>query len=787
MNIIADLHIHGKYSRGCSIDLNIASLEKYAKIKGLNLLGTGDFTHPKWLKEIENGLTEENGILTTEKGFPFLLQTEISLIYTQDNKGRRVHNIVLAPSLEVVKQINEELSKKGRLDYDGRPIFNIPCPEFVEMLRQISEDTEVIPAHCLLGEEQIHIDYSFKRIEDVKEGELVYTHNNRWKKVTKKFVRSYSGKIYKIRPWYFTEGLKTTSEHPFFVTRGYKCSWIKGLCKSSCSKIQTCKDLRFEDYTSEWIPASSLKPGDFIIYPRFGNSDNNKKKIDKYSITPHLCRLIGYYLAEGHLIRDEGVSLSFGKEEDTYIEDVKSIIKEIFNKHEFKIDRRKGNDIIVYSKELNNFFGNFYNSKIKKAHTKVLPNFMLELPLDLQAEVLRGWYRGDSGYTVSRELMNQMKVICLRLGIIPSIRIDTVEKYEKRGKHFINNRKITARHDLYSLARLSFFEDKFNLLNEKEFKKFKTKMWRKHGWIDKNYVYIPIRKIEVEEYSGKVYNLEVEEDNSYTSEFCCVHNCWTPWFSIFGSNSGFNSVEEAFQDQAKHIHALETGLSSDPLMNWRLSKLDKYNLVSFSDSHSYWPWRIGREATIFDIKELIYKNVLKAIRTGEGLTGTVDVDPNFGKYHLTGHRACGICLEPKESIKLNNICPKCKSKLTVGVLQRVEELADRPNGFKPKNAKEFKILIPLSEVLAQVMKKGVATQAVWKEYNTLVNNFGSEFEVLLNVPTEDLKKFTNETITGAIIKNRENNIKIEPGYDGVYGKLKFNENKKIKQKSLSDF
>ena len=411
MNLIADLHVHGRYSRGCSTALDTAHLEKYARIKGVNLLGTGDFTHPEWIKEIENNLTEDDkGILRTKTGFPFLLQTELSLIYTQDSRGRRVHNVVLAPNLDVVKQITEELKKRGRVDYDGRPIFKIPCPEFVEMLRQISKDIEVIPAHI-----------------------------------------------------------------------------------------------------------------------------------------------------------------------------------------------------------------------------------------------------------------------------------------------------------------------------------------------------------------------------------------WTPWFSLFGSNSGFDTVRDAFQDQTKYINALETGLSSDPIMNWRLSQLDNYNLVSFSDLHSYWPWRIGREATTFDIKELTYQNVLKSIRTGEGLTGTIEVDPNFGKYHLTGHRKCDICLEPKEALKTNNICPKCQKKLTVGVLQRIEELADRPEGFRPANAKDFKVLIPLSEVISRVLEKGVATKTTWNEYNNLVNAFDSEFKILLDTPFENLKKVTTENIAKAIMKNRENKINVKPGYDGVYGEPNFNGEQKKKQKNLGEF
>jgi uncharacterized protein (TIGR00375 family) len=265
-------------------------------------------------------------------------------------------------------------------------------------------------------------------------------------------------------------------------------------------------------------------------------------------------------------------------------------------------------------------------------------------------------------------------------------------------------------------------------------------------------------------------------------------HAWTPWFSLFGSNSGFDSLKDCFLDKVNHVHAIETGLSSDPPMNWRLSQLDNLSILSFSDSHSFWPWRLGREATIFDL-DLSYKNLIKAIRTGEGLDSTVEVDPNFGKYHLTGHRACNIKLTPKESLKLNDICPKCGRPLTVGVLQRVEALADRPDGFKPKNAKPFHSIIPLSEILAALLDKAVATKVVWQEYNKLIDNFKSEFNVLLLTPKGDLEKVVGEKIADAIIKNRNHEIDILPGYDGVYGEPVFNGKVELKkkQKSLSDF
>ncbi|MBW2963934.1 endonuclease Q family protein [Candidatus Woesearchaeota archaeon] len=403
MALIADLHIHSKHSRGCSKDLDIANLEKYARMKGVGLLGTGDFTHPEWMKEIKAKLKEDGtGVLRTASGFPFVMQTEISLVYSQGGRGRRVHNVVLAPSIDVALQITDELKKRGRVDYDGRPIFKISCIEFVEMLHRISPKTEVIPAHI-----------------------------------------------------------------------------------------------------------------------------------------------------------------------------------------------------------------------------------------------------------------------------------------------------------------------------------------------------------------------------------------WTPWFSLFGSNSGFNSIKEAFGDQLKHVHAIETGLSSDPPMNWRLSQLDKMQIVSFSDLHSYWPWRIGRESTLLDFggKPLSYDLVLNALRTGEGLAGTVEVDPAYGKYHEDGHRNCNVCMTPKESLKLGNKCPKCGREMTIGVHHRVEELADRPEGYKRPDAKKFYSLIPLSELIANVFGRGIATKRIWEEYSK-ITKLGSEMDVLLNKTAEELRSATTEKMAAAILLNREGKIQIKPGYDGVYGVPLFSESQR---------
>ncbi|MDO8642653.1 MAG: endonuclease Q family protein [Candidatus Woesearchaeota archaeon] len=397
-NSIIDLHIHSKHSRACSTDLDLKNLEKYARIKGVDLLGTGDFTHPKWIEEIKTSLSENTtgngGVLESKTGFKFILSTEISLIYTHANKGRKVHNVVLAPSIEVAEQITEQLKKHGRVDYDGRPIFGMSCIQFVEELREISKDIEIIPAHA-----------------------------------------------------------------------------------------------------------------------------------------------------------------------------------------------------------------------------------------------------------------------------------------------------------------------------------------------------------------------------------------WTPWFSLFGSNSGFDSIKECFGEYTKHIHAIETGLSSNPPMNWRLSQLDNFQIVSFSDAHSFWPWRLGREATLIDgMPETIsYEKILKAIRTGDGLAGTIEVDPNYGKYHFDGHRACNVCMKPAETRKNKGICPKCKRQMTIGVQYRVEELADRPEGFIRKNAPPFHSLMPLSEILAAVIGKGLATKTVFAEFYKLQKAFSTEYNIIFNASREELEKHTHQKIVDAIIKNREGAVSVTPGYDGVYG------------------
>ena len=243
---------------------------------------------------------------------------------------------------------------------------------------------------------------------------------------------------------------------------------------------------------------------------------------------------------------------------------------------------------------------------------------------------------------------------------------------------------------------------------------------------------------------------------------------WTPHFSVLGAKSGFDSVEECFEELAPYIHALETGLSSDPAMNWRISKLDRYQLVSNSDAHS--PSKLGREANLLDI-DCSYEGLYRAIQTGEGLEGTVEFFPEEGKYHFDGHRKCGVSLSPVEAERLGGICPVCGKKLTMGVDHRVEQLADRAEGFVKKDGKKYESLVPLPEVISACMGYSTASKKVQGCFEQMLQTLGTEFDILRNVPAEDIKTCAGERLAEGIENVRTGKVKRIPGYDGEYGKI----------------
>ncbi len=250
--------------------------------------------------------------------------------------------------------------------------------------------------------------------------------------------------------------------------------------------------------------------------------------------------------------------------------------------------------------------------------------------------------------------------------------------------------------------------------------------------------------------------------------FIVPAHIWTPWFSLFGSNSGFDSIEECYGKYSEEIFAAETGLSSDPPMNWRLSSLDRITLVSNSDAHS--PKKLGREANVFDAPLSFYeiKDILKT-KDRKRFLYTIEFFPEEGKYHYDGHRKCVVRLSPKEAILNNNICPVCGKGLTLGVLHRVEELADREEGFIPPNAIPYKHAVPLEEIISEVTGYGKESMMVKKIYEHLTNVFEGEFNVLLEVPIKDIERESDERVAKGVEKMRKGKVHVEPGYDGVFG------------------
>jgi len=287
----------------------------------------------------------------------------------------------------------------------------------------------------------------------------------------------------------------------------------------------------------------------------------------------------------------------------------------------------------------------------------------------------------------------------------------------------------------------------------------------------------PILGLDAKELAKIVLNI---------SDKCLIipAHIWTPWFSLLGSKSGFDSIEECFEEYSKYIYAIETGLSSDPLMNWRLSALDNITLLSNSDAHS--PAKLGREANVFEGEKINYTLIREAIINGHviqqdndlKLIKTLEFFPEEGKYYFDGHRKCKICFSPEESKKHKNICPKCNKPLTIGVMNRVCELADRPKNSKRKNFIPFKSLVPLKEIIADTLKMGVKTKKVDFYYKNLIKNLGSEFEVLLNAKYQNIINASSREIARGITRARKGQVDIKPGYDGEFGKISISKKQK---------
>lgn len=250
---------------------------------------------------------------------------------------------------------------------------------------------------------------------------------------------------------------------------------------------------------------------------------------------------------------------------------------------------------------------------------------------------------------------------------------------------------------------------------------------------------------------------------------CIPAHIWTPWFSLFGSKSGFDSIQECFEDLSSHIWAVETGLSSDPAMNWQLSDLNTRTILSHSDAHSC--EKLGREAAVFDLLEVSFKALAESLRSKSNLLYTIEFFPEEGKYHADGHRACGVMLTPAESKKNHNQCPKCHLPLVIGVMNRVEELADQAATVGQQLHPPFKSIIPLPEIVGEALGVAPSAKRARAAYGDLIKAGGNEFNILLYVPVADLQSMTTPEIAEGIKRVREGKVVVNPGYDGVYGTI----------------
>jgi uncharacterized protein (TIGR00375 family) len=253
---------------------------------------------------------------------------------------------------------------------------------------------------------------------------------------------------------------------------------------------------------------------------------------------------------------------------------------------------------------------------------------------------------------------------------------------------------------------------------------------------------------------------------------------WTPWFSTLGSKGGYDSIDECFRDLTGHIFAIETGLSSDPAMNWQWSALDRFTLISNSDAHS--AAKLGREATLFNT-ERSYDGLFNALKTKQGFAGTYEFFPEEGKYHHDGHRKCGVSLLPEATLSYKGRCPQCGGPLTVGVLHRIQHLSDRKAPLPPPGAPEFHHIIPLPEMLSEIKNSGTASKAVQQAFHQVISAFGNEFNLLKAVPVEDIRKAGYLVLAEAIRRMREQEVSPVPGYDGMYGVIKIFEEGELKR------
>jgi len=762
MQFIADFHLHSKYSRATSRDMDLENLDKWAKIKGIKVLTVGDCIHPEWFKNLKEKLEPAEPGLFKLKDVEnnqtrFILTTEVSCIYSKRGRVRKIHIIIFTPSFEIVEKINTHLGWIGNLRADGRPILGLDSKELAKIVLNISGDCLIVPSHiwtpwfslfgsrsgfdsieecfdeyskyiyaietglsCYDEKTEVLTDNGWKKFSEVQSHDKICTlnpNNNKieFQKPIRKFVYDYKGKMYRLKTK--RVDLLVTPNHKLFIKPGDPRN----------SKPFCLKEAQFLFGKSKQFKKDGIwigKDKKYFILPavkikhcnRYYVGFRNKK--EKQIPMKDWLKFFGFWIAEGCTSKgkkDER-SIFLSSQNKKLLSRIKKLLRN-FGYNAYQDNKR--NRIRIRDYQLFQYLRQF-----GKSHNRFIPPEVKSLSKELLEIFLKYYLKGDGhiyGRT-SKGLMASTSSACLRDDLQEiALKVGTSAYYKldrKRGTPFCSptNKKIYKYKN--NTWKVYFIRRNQHMVLPSTIKRWKYV----ESWVD---------------FKGEVRSLAVPNHVIYVRR-----NSIPVWCG-----------------------------NSDPPMNWRLSALDKITIISNSDSHS--PSHIGREANVFDT-EISYPAIIEAIKTKnpQKFLYTIEFFPQEGKYHYDGHRLCGISLSPQESKKYNNICPNCGRLLTIGVLNRVEELADRPEGFKPENIIPFKSLVPLAEIIADALGVMVGTKQVEAEYWNLIKIFGNEFKVLLDASQSELETVTLPEIAEGVIRVREGKVFIEPGYDGVYGKIR---------------
>jgi PHP family Zn ribbon phosphoesterase len=746
--------------------MNLKELARFASIKGLDIVGTGDFTQPDWRNEISRDLQEvaDSGLYTLRDSalqVRYMLTGEVNTTFPFKEKSRRIHHCLLAPSIESAKAVSDRLAKYGNLLSDGRPTLHATAPELVDEVLEADSQCVIFPAHawtpwfslfgansgfnsftecyqdrsdrifaletgmsCYDYQTEALTNRGWKKIHEIEYDDEICTLNTEsesieFQKPQGIFVYDYTGAMYKLKTQ--RVDLLVTPNHKL-VYRPCDFRFQKAL-RLDEARILLGKSKRFKK-DGTWRGRNS----DSFLLPstesRHGSryySGSRTIREKSFPIIPWL-KFFGVWIAEGWVTKSMGeYSIYLSNRKMTLLTQLKHILR-TFGYNPIIARDRNGYRLRVRDVQLFH-----YLQQLSGSSNKFVPDNIK----DLSARLLRiffEWYikgdgrrygrkgRGLSATTISLRLRDDLQEIALKLGISAYFKLQ-----RKKGTL------------LSSLSR------------EKQCRQ--------------------------SEDSWKVYFIRKNEPVVIPSTIKARGHL-EGWVSYGG-------IVSCVSVPNKTLYVRRNGVpvwsgNSDPGMNWRLSQLDRLCLISNSDAHSAWPWRLGREANVFDPEHLTYQNLVSAIRDKDPkrFLFTIETSPAYGKYHWTGHRECSVSMSAKDAQQLDDKCPKCGKKMTRGVEERIEELADRPEGYMPKNAIGYRHLLPLSEIIAVVIGEvNPGSTKVWDKYNLLVGKFRSEYSVMLDVPEDQLLPVAGPEISSAILRVRNDNVFVEPGYDGVYGKL----------------